>query len=202
MINGGNNMAEVWKDIKGYEGVYQVSNLGNVKSLNYGRTGIEHNLKQKIYGSGSGYYYVGLSMYGKVRMLRVHRLVAEAFIPNPQNLPQINHKDENHFNNNVDNLEWCDEVYNANYGTRKRRIAETRQKKYGFTPSWEKEKIKNEKLELKKIKQISKNGQLIKIWDSPLTASIELGIDISSICKCCKGKYKTAGGFIWKKLIS
>ena len=62
--------------------------------------------------------------------------------------------------------------------------------------------MKNEKLELKKIKQVSKNGQLIKIWDSPLTASVELGIDISSICKCCKGKYKTAGGFIWEKLIS
>ena len=191
---------EVWRDCVGYEGLYQVSNLGNVISLNYNHTGKPQILKQKIYGNGAGYYYVGLSKNGKVKMHRVHRLVAEAFIPNPDNLPQVNHIDENHFNNRIENLEWCDCKYNSNYGSRGKRISETKKNKYGFIPSWEKELIREEKKKKKYIKQLDIDGNIIKIWDSPLSASKALNIDISSICKCLKHQYKTAGGFIWEKV--
>ena len=111
---------EVWKDIPGFEN-YQISNYGNVKSLNYGRTGKTKLLKPTI--SGKGYLQVRLSKFGKPNALLVHRLVAIAFIPNPDNLPHINHKDENKLNNNPNNLEWCDNSYNNNYGTRNKRIA-------------------------------------------------------------------------------
>ena len=101
-------MEEIWKDIKGYEGKYQISNLGKVKSL----IGNSKILKPEI---RAGYYSIQLCKNGKCTHKRIHRLVAEAFIPNPNNLPMINHKDENKLNNNVDNLEWCDNTYNSQY---------------------------------------------------------------------------------------
>jgi hypothetical protein len=104
-------MYEIWKDIKEYEGKYQVSNLGNVRSLNYNKTNTVKLLK--TYTNKNKYVYVTL---GQNNTYRVHRLVAEAFIPNPDNLPYINHKDENPSNNHVDNLEWCTQKYNVNYG--------------------------------------------------------------------------------------
>lgn len=100
---------EVWKDIPGFEN-YQISNYGNVKSLNYGRTGKTKLLKPTI--SGKGYLQVRLSKSGKPNALLVHRLVAMAFIQNLNNRKQINHKDENKFNNNANNLEWCNNQYN------------------------------------------------------------------------------------------
>ena len=108
-------MKEIWKDIEGYEGRYQVSNFGNVKSLNYKHTGEEkimQSCKDKI-----GYLHIKLFMNGKPKMYKVHRLVAQAFIPNPNNYPQVNHKDENKTNNHVSNLEFCTPKYNNNYGT-------------------------------------------------------------------------------------
>lgn len=102
---------EIWKDVVGYEGKYQVSNLGRVKSLNYNRTGKEQILKTQT--NRYGYLYVCLgSNHNKVR---IHRLVAEAFIPNPYNLPEVNHKDLNRANNVVDNLEWATREYNIDY---------------------------------------------------------------------------------------
>lgn len=113
---------EIWKDIQGYEGLYQVSNLGNVKNK------IQPYLKQeKIYkkfSNSNGYLFVGLRKDKKRKFKYIHRLVAEAFIPNPNNLPQINHKDENKQNNCVNNLEWCTNKYNQNYGTIKERKKE------------------------------------------------------------------------------
>ena len=103
-------MQEVWKDIKGYEGLYQISNTGKVK-------GLKRNKVLKPILQRSGYYYVDLQRKRRL----VHRLVAEAFIDNPDNLPEVNHKDENKLNNSVENLEWCDSKYNANYGTRNKR---------------------------------------------------------------------------------
>ena len=112
-------MEEIWKDIKGYEGLYQVSNLGNVKSLS--RVSIQgHILPTKILKFGynlQGYKIVGLHRDGSSKTRTVHRLVAEAFIPNSNNYPCINHIDENKQNNRVDNLEWCTYEYNNNYGT-------------------------------------------------------------------------------------
>ena len=107
-------MNEIWKDIKGYEGSYQVSNLGRVKSLNYHREGIEKILK--IDGS-TQYKTVMLYRDGGGTRFLLHRLVASAFIPNPNNYPVVNHIDEDKSNNRVDNLEWCTQQYNVNYGT-------------------------------------------------------------------------------------
>ena len=116
-------MKEIWKDIPEYEGLYQVSNLGNVRSLNYNRTGEIKLLKQ---GNVNGYKVVILYKDGKKKNYLVHRLVAIAFLPNPNNLPIINHKDENPSNNNVNNLEWCTQAYNTNYGEGIKRRVQSR----------------------------------------------------------------------------
>ena len=116
-------MKEMWKDIPGYERLYQVSNLGNVRSLNYNRTG-EIKLLKQIPDKG-GYKTIQLCKNGKPKHCKIHRLVAMAFIPNPNNLPAVNHKDENPSNNNVNNLEWCTIAYNNNYGTKKERLSES-----------------------------------------------------------------------------
>ena len=122
-------MKEVWKDIKDYEGLYQVSNLGRIKS-------VDRIIKRKKNGdyfqkgrilnlqiAKNGYYICKLSYQNKKPSKNVHKLVAEAFISNPNNYPCINHKDENKLNNNVNNLEWCTCKYNNNYGTKKERIS-------------------------------------------------------------------------------
>ena len=117
-------MQEIWKDVKGFEGFYQVSNLGRVRSLD--RIVVSENRStQKIKGAikkvkvgKNGYYMVMFYKDSKYKCAYVHRLVAQAFIPNPDNLPQVNHKDEIRTNNCVDNLEWCDSKYNNNYGTK------------------------------------------------------------------------------------
>lgn len=105
-------MQEIWKDIEGYEGEYQVSNFGNVRSLNFMRRGVTRELAKKHSG---GYSYVILYKKTKIKRKRIHRLVAETFIPNPDNLPEVNHKDENKENNRIDNLEWCTHQYNFRY---------------------------------------------------------------------------------------
>lgn len=108
---------EQWKPIKDYENLYEVSNLGRVKSL--------HKGTERILNAGkcSGYFFVNLYKDGKKKTHLVHRLVAQSFLDNPHSLPCINHKDENPLNNRVENLEWCDVKYNNNYGTRIKRIS-------------------------------------------------------------------------------
>ena len=172
-----NENMEIWRDIKGYDGEYQVSNLGRVKSLKYG--------KEKIMKFGTNkdnYLRVILCKNNKVKTFRVHLLVAMAFLPNPDNLPQLNHKDENPSNNNVENLEWCTISYNINYGTRNKRVS----------------KILTNGILSMKVDQFSKKGEFIKTWPSIMQVERELGIDNSSISKCCKGKNKSAGKFIFK----
>ena len=122
-------MVEEWKDIPNYEGYYQVSNFGRVKSLcrvihrnKVGSVTVpERILKQT---DSFGYKYVSLNKKDAYKRCRVHRLVACAFIPNPYNLPQVNHKDEDTSNNRADNLEWCDQEYNQSYGTGRKRCGE------------------------------------------------------------------------------
>ena len=151
-------MIEEWRDVPGYEGLYEVSNFGRVR-----RNGkILKPSKDK-----DGYLQVSLSKNG-IKTTTIHRLVARAFIPNPQNLPQVNHKDEDKTNNTVDNLEWCTREYNMNYS------------------------------QAKPILQYDRLGNLIKEWPSAIKVEEELGIDHSSISKCCSGKLKSAGGYLWK----
>lgn len=123
-------MIEEWKDIVGYENLYQVSNLGNVRSLD--RTIIRsHGEKLTVHGKilkpmiSRGYCYVRLNNCGNWKDKQIHRLVAQAFIPNPDNLPEINHKDEIKINNYVENLEWCTREYNVNYGNRSEKFSKS-----------------------------------------------------------------------------
>lgn len=105
---------EVWKDIEGFEGLYEVSSLGRIKTLHY--YGGNQTRILKLQSDKNGYLTVGLHKGGVTYQKKVHRLVAIAFIPNPENLPQVNHKDEDKENNCVENLEWCTSKYNVNYG--------------------------------------------------------------------------------------
>ena len=123
--------SETWKDVAEYEGFYQVSNKGNVYSV--GRVDSRgHRRRGRIlkpkYDRG-GYLTVNLCKNGKMKTKKVHRLVAGAFLPNPNGLPQVNHRDEDKDNNNVENLEWCDARYNSNHGTRNERMAQAQSKK-------------------------------------------------------------------------
>lgn len=169
---------EVWKDIQGYEGIYQVSNLGRVKSLPK-MCGVRWDDGRilKLQPDKNGYLYASLYSNNKQKHLKVHRLVAEAFIPNPEQLPCINHKDLCVYNNYVNNLEWCSYTYNNNYGGRATRAAE-----------------KN----LKPILQYDLDGKLIKEWQGGSVIKKELGINVNHIYSCCTGKRKTSNGFIWK----
>ena len=169
---------EIWKDKKDYEGHYQVSNFGRVKSIKFGK---EIILKQKI---KDGYYYVGLSKNGIQKMYLVHRLVAEAFLPNPDNLPQVNHKDENKLNNVVSNLEWCSAQYNNTYGTRIERVAEKNKKNT------------NGKLS-KPVLQYTLDGEFVREWPSAMECGRN-GYNNGHVAACCRGEQKTHKGFIWR----
>jgi len=134
-------MEEIWKDVEGYEGIYQVSDMGRVKSLNKTtiRRGYSYNLKEKIMKpqlSGIGYYQVSLWKDKKFKLYKVHRLVASNFLIKPDGLDYVNHKDEVKTNNTLNNLEWCTHKYNDNYGTRTERlIAPQRMPVLGFNPT-------------------------------------------------------------------
>lgn len=133
-------MTELWKDVKGFEGYYQVSNFGNVKRVShtsaYKKTNGVQRISERLKVLGTdkdGYKTVMLYIGSDVKKLcKVHRLVAEAFIPNPCNYPMVNHKDESKDNNCVSNLEWCDCTYNNNYGTRNQRLSKSKKGKVPY----------------------------------------------------------------------
>jgi hypothetical protein len=133
LSNGVTNINEIWKDINGYEGYYQVSNLGRIKSL-IGWNGHKYIHREKIIKQlhrTNGYYFVGLHKNQNTITIDVHRLVALTFIPNPQNYPCVMHKDENLLNNNVNNLEWGTQKENCNAPLHKKRLSKSMSKKYG-----------------------------------------------------------------------
>lgn len=163
---------EIWEKIDGYE-EYFVSNHGNIKST---KRGVEKILKPAK-DKKRGYLRVNLWKNHKGHSYTVHKLVANAFIPNPNNLPQINHKDENKENNHIKNLEYCTNKYNLNYGTRKERIS----KKRG-----------------KPVIQFDLNMNFIKKWNGTIQASKQTGINEGNIWECCNHKRKTARGYVWK----
>lgn len=190
------NNIEIYKPIKGFEN-YEVSNLGNVVSLNYNHSNVNKILKPNI--THNGYLQVPLYKDGKVKVLKIHRLVADTFLLNPLNLPFVNHIDENKTNNRVDNLEWCTHIYNCNYGTRNSRISKSQK---GVSRPKSKETI--EKLKKPNIKrrvpiiQLTLDGEYIREWDSAKSASIHLGVNGSHISSCLKGKRNNAYGYKWK----
>lgn len=158
---------ETWKDVIGYDEYYQVSNLGNVRNKKTGQ-----NLKPIL--KRTGYLTVDLAYKG-VKTALIHRLVAEAFIPNPLDLPQVNLKDEVKTNNTSDNLEWCTSQYNVNYG-------------YGSL-------VKNTG-----VLQFDADGKCIRVWSSMKEAAEALGIKYQGISRVCRRERKTCGGYIWRYL--
>ena len=164
-------MQEIWKNIKGYP-KYQVSNFGRVKSLNYNSTGLSKIMS--LAKTKKGYLCVCLYKDKKSYVKPVHRIVAESFLPNLNNKSQVNHIDGDKTNNRVNNLEWCDNQYNQNHA------------------------VKNGLRRLKSVMQYDKTGILIKIWANAAEASKTLSIDLGHIVMVCKGKRKTAGGYIWR----
>lgn len=171
---------EQWKNVVGYEGSYLISSLGRVFS-------ISSNKVLKTYINKLGYERIEFNVGGTNRKYFVHRLVAEAFVPNPSNLPIVNHRDENPSNNKADNLEWCTHKYNLNYGTCiQRRVAHTAYK-HGADHA-----------QSKKVYQFDLKGNFIKEYGSAGEAANETGLERKSICKCGTGHLKTYGGYVWK----
>ena len=177
-------MEEIWKDVEGYEGLYKVSNLGNVLSLSYGRSGKQKALKPKT--NNEGRLWVALAWKGKPKPFLIHRLVANAFIDNPNNYPQINHIDENPKNNCVENLEWCTGEYNIRFYYNKRK------EETGIM------KDRHGKLLGLKIIQKTKSGDFVKLWENSRSIRVEKGWNDWSISLCCQGKRKSAYGYIWQ----
>ena len=181
-------MNEIWKDIKGYEGKYKVSNLGNVYSY-------LTNKKLKP-GIDKGYLKVNLRKDGKTKQFTVHRLVAQAFLTNDNDYPCVNHKDENPSNNNVDNLEWCTYEYNNNYGTIKERISKTHKGKNAGEKHPMYGKHHTEKSKEKMIQKLNKPVICIttgQVFDSIKEASLKTDTNYTSISECCRGNRQTAG---------
>ena len=151
------------KDVVGYEGLYAVTSCGKVYSY-------KSKKFLKPLSDKDGYLCIKLYKNGKYKNYKIHRLVAQAYIPNNENLPQVNHKDENKANNCVNNLEWCDAKYNSNYGT----IIDRRKKP---------------------ILQYDLDGNFIREWPSATDVGKEVRVNI---VHCLSGKQKTAYGYIWK----
>ena len=196
---------EIFRDIEGYEGLYQVSNYGNVKSLNYRHTG-ENRIMKPTTDKG-GYLCINLHKNGSFKNYKVHRLVASAFIPNSDNLPQVNHKDECKTNNTIvlnsdgslnqeeTNLEWCTHKYNQNYGTRNKRMAETL-----------KDILVNRPDISVHVDMLTKQGEFIRTFPSAHEAERWLRVNgfpkasQGNIIQCCRGnkRYSHAYGFKWR----
>jgi hypothetical protein len=186
-------MEEIWKKIIGFRSFYEVSNYGNVRSIN--RIVIRKTIKGfenlnytgrilKPYQDTNGYFSVRLSSNSKAKTIRVHRLVAMAFIENPENKETINHKDGNKLNNNCYNLEWATYLENNQHAVKTGLIK--RNKTKGI----------NHKIS---VSQFSLEMVFIKNWDSVRHLCKELNLTNSCILKCINGKYKSCYGFIWKK---
>ncbi len=154
--------------VKDYEN-YEVRPNGEVINIKTGRV-----LKPRK--NNNGYLHVSLYKNGEPKQFQIHRLVAEAFIPNPENLPEVNHRDEDKTNNSVDNLEWCTHEYNMNYGFRIKKVSD--------------------KLS-KPVYQYSLDGTFVKEWSSTRKVQKQLGYSQGNISACCRGERKTSYGFRW-----
>ena len=179
---------EIWKDIKGYEGLYQVSNLGRVKSLErivVDKIGRKRFLKERILKPFTNHkVYLQVHLYdanGKKGTLKVHRLVCEAFHENSQNKPEVNHINEDKLDNRACNLEWVTRKENINHGTRNARVGKAVSKALS-----------------KSVGQYTRDGKLVKVWQSTIEVKRQLGFSAGNISKVARGKLKTAYGYVWK----
>lgn len=170
---------EIWKDVVGFENLYKISNYGRLKSLCSNNNSKAYNKDKirKVFPNGKNYLscliYKNFTKYNR----RIHRMVAQAFIPNPNNFPQVNHIDGNKWNNKIDNLEWCTNSENQIHV---------------YKNNLEKPGLK------RTVKQYDLNGNYIQTFEYISDATKKLNINCSSIISVCKGKRKTAGGYIWK----
>lgn len=190
---------EEWRDIQGYEGMYRVSNLGNVISLKREKPCIMKPQKH------NGYLHVMLSLNGVKRFVTIHRLVAVAFIPNPDNLPEVNHKDEDKTNNHVENLEWCSREYNASYGTVKERISKSnmgkkmseKTKKLMSEHNWMTGRTGEQHPNAKAVLCYDMQGNFVKRYPS-MAATEEDGFSQCCVNACCRHRSKHHKGHIFK----
>ena len=180
---------EEWRDVKGYEGLYMVSSTGIIKSVErtvWNSRGFYKTVSERILKARKnkyGYLHVVLHKDNKAKEYYIHRLVAEAFLPNPDGLSEVNHKDEDKINNCVSNLEWCSHKQNVNYGTRTKRMTESM--------------INNPKRS-KPVIAIDKVSGTTLEFPSINEASRVTGVSLAGIIYCCKGRYKYAGGYFWQ----
>lgn len=173
---------EEWKDIEGYEGMYMISSLGRVMSYFKLHAVPESDGILKHSKNRHGYLQIYLTKNSKSKYFAVHRLVAKAFIPNPHNLPFVNHLNEIKDDNRVCNLEWCDAKYNTNYGTSIQSRASLQKNRHGSKP----------------VEQYSLNGEYLTTFPSIMEATRVTGIPPRAICATCRGYQHSAFGYKWK----
>lgn len=204
-------MEEIWKAVVGFEGLYEVSNLGKVRSLHW--YGGDKIVERALVDRPDGYKSICLSKNGKSKIHLIHRLVAEAFLPKIEGKDFVNHKDENRSNNTVDNLEWCDKSYNQLYSMAlhpERKdlfIDNLRDKETGKIGSKFTQKGVAH-TNFQKVKQCLRDGTIIAVYDNPSIAALKTGADIGNLISACKAnartdrkrkrKYKCSShGFVW-----
>lgn len=194
-------MEEQWRTVV-YDGVvydnYEVSNFGRVRSLDRvvkrTRCGVSSDFKAKGKiltpgDNGNGYLFLYLYKDGNSKHMYIHRMVAFTFIPNPNNLPQVNHKDENPSNNHVDNLEWCDAEYNSNYGSHNEKVRESAKKR----------ELTEERRQILKENSMKKRRKIICVETEQIFDSVKEAEEWchGHVAQCLRGRTKTAGGYHW-----
>lgn len=185
---------EIWKDVFGYEGLYQISNFGNLKSMDkiainprYGNQKLNGKTISTHKNKKTGYISCKIYKGSGAKTVKIHRLVAQSFIPNPYNKPQVNHKNGVKSDNNVKNLEWVtareNQIHAYKIGLKRKLMLGV----MGYDNNCSKQ-----------VLQYSKDGKFIREFGSQLEANRETGVYNTNISSCCLGMAKTAGGYIWK----